>query len=124
MGPVLALIFLSDLDNKIENVATMFADDTRLLANIKDETDVENLQCDLNKVYNWATENNMKFNSGKFEILRYGKNEELKMNTLYFSADDDVIEQKDVLRDLGVQMNDKATFDEHISKVCQKVNRN
>ena len=99
----------------------MFADDTRLLANIKDENDVENLQCDLNKVYNWATENNMKFNSGEFEILRYGKNEELKMNTLYFSADDDVIEQKEVLRDLGVLMNDRGTFDEHISKVCQKL---
>ena len=75
LGPVLALIFLSDIDRDVENVATMFADDTRLLANIKSEDDVENLQCDLENVYNWATINNMKFNNGKFEVLRYGRNE-------------------------------------------------
>ena len=38
--------------------------------------------------------------------------------TLYFSAEEDDIEEKDVLRDLGIQMNNQATFDDHIIKVC------
>ena len=121
LGPVLALIFLSDLDNNIENIASMFADDTRIIANVEDEEDVENLQGDLDTVYKWADMNNMQFNCGKFELLRYGKNEELKMNTMYFTADNNIVEEKEVLRDLGISMNNKATFDEHISKVCQKV---
>ena len=72
-------------------------------------------------MFAWADNNNMKFNSEKFELLRYGKNEEIKLNTIYFSADDNIIEEKEVLRDLGVQMNNKADFSDHIRKVCQKV---
>ena len=44
LGPVLPLIFLSDLDDGIENVASMFADDTRIMAEIKEEADVEKIQ--------------------------------------------------------------------------------
>ena len=91
------------------------------MAGIEDESDVEAMQNDLDKVYKWAESNNMEFNSKKFELLRYGQNEELKVDTLYFSADNNIIEEKDVLGDLGVQMNNKATFDEHIVKVCQSV---
>ena len=121
LGPILALIFLSDIDKDVENIASMFADDTRLMGKVKVEADVESLQSDLDRVYEWADSNNMKFNSTKFEVLRYGKNEEMKCGTMYFSAEDDIIEEKDVLRDLGVQMNNKATFDDHIIKVCQTV---
>ena len=63
----------------------------------------------------------MKFSSEKFELLSYGKNEAIKENTVYFSGDENIIEEKEVLRDLGVQMNHQANFDDHISKVCQKV---
>ena len=121
LGPILALIFLSDIDKDVENIASMFADDTRLMGGIKTETDVESIQADLENVYKWAESNNMKFNSTKFELLRYGKDEELKNGTVYFSAEEDIIEEKDVLRDLGIQMNNKATFDDHILKVCQTV---
>ena len=121
LGPVLALIFLSDLDEGIENVASMFADDTRIMASIQEEADVEHMQEDLDRVYTWAENNNMKFNSDKFELLRYGKNQELKDNTIYFSADDNLIEEKEVLRDLGIMMNNAATFDDHIEKICKTV---
>ena len=99
LGPILALIFLSDIDKDVENIASMFADDTRLMGKVKVEADVESLQSDLDRVYEWADSNNMKFNSTKFEVLRYGKNEEMKCGTMYFSAEDDIIEEKDVLRD-------------------------
>ena len=121
LGPVLALIFLSDIDSDVECIASMFCDDTRLLSKINSEEDVEIMQADLDKVFNWADNNNMKFNSEKFELLRYGKNEAVKENTVYFSGDENIIEEKEVLRDLGVQMNNQANFDDHISKVCQKV---
>ena len=63
----------------------------------------------------------MKFNSTKFELLRYGKDEELKNGTVYFFAEEDIIEEKDMLRDLGIQMNNQATVDDHIFKICQTV---
>ena len=38
------------------------------------------LQNDLHKQYKWADTNNniMKFNANKFELLRYGKEQEIK----------------------------------------------
>ena len=98
LGPILALIFLADIDENVENIASMFCDDTRILSGISCEADVESLQEDLNRVFAWADTNNMKFNSDKFELLRYGKDEEIKFNTIYFSADDKIIEEKEVLR--------------------------
>ena len=32
----------------------------------------------------WAENNSMNFNSLKFAVLRYGSNEEIKLNTIYF----------------------------------------
>ena len=55
------------------------------------------MQSDLNKVFTWADKNNMMFNSDKFELLRYGKNDELKENTVYFSGDENIIEEQDIL---------------------------
>ena len=121
LGPILALIFLSDIDKDVENIASMFADDTRLMGKVQNETDVEALQSDLNKVFEWANKNNMEFNSKKFELIRYGKNQDIKDGTIYFSADDNIIEEKEVLRDLGILMNNEATFDDHIMKVCKTV---
>ena len=53
LGPVLALIFLIDIDKDVENIASMFADDTRLMGKIRDETDVEALQNNLDNFCKW-----------------------------------------------------------------------
>ena len=105
LGPILFLIFISDIDKNIDSIASMFADDTRLMRNISNEEDVEKLQQDLNKIYSWAEENNMLFNNGKFEMLRYGPDEEIKNSTFYLSANDEIIEEKEQLRDLGIIVN-------------------
>ena len=35
---------------------------------------------------------------------------------------EDLIERKECVRDLGIQMNDKADFKDHINLVCSKIN--
>ena len=121
MGPMLLLIFICDIGSDIESIASMFCDDTRLLGKIKTEDDVEYLQNDLDKIYSWAEQNNMLFNNGKFELLRYGQNEDIKFSTFYLSADNEIIEEKEQLRDLGVIVNNKGNYDDHIAHVCAKV---
>ena len=49
---------------------------------IDSEKDVEDHQDDLNTIYNWQQENNMLFNGNKFELQRYGTNEEIKESTI------------------------------------------
>ena len=43
------------------------------------------LQIDLHKLYKWADTNAMKFNAIKFELPRYGKEQEIKFATTYKS---------------------------------------
>ena len=55
----------------------MYVDDTTVKKGITSEEDVESLQEDLDKLYDWAKTNNMVFNGTKFQVVRYGY--ELKM---------------------------------------------
>ena len=63
------------------------------------------LQNDLHKLYKWADTNNMKFNANKFELLRYGKEQEIKSATTDKSHDDSNIDDGEQVRDLGIMMS-------------------
>ena len=66
-----------------------------------------------------VTQNNMKFNSLKFELLRFGKNRDLKNSTSYVSPESELIEEKQTVRDLGVELSADTTFIDvdHISTI-------
>ena len=60
LGPLLFLIMISDIDKDVSaSKLVSFADDTRLYSGVGDVTDCDNLQLDLNAVYDWASPNNM-----------------------------------------------------------------
>ena len=82
------------------------------------------LQNDLQKLYRWADTNNMKFNANKFELLRYGKEQEIKSATTYKSYDDSNIDDKEQVRDLGIMMSNTATFTLHIRNIVKKARDN
>ena len=54
----------------------------------------------------------MEFNAKKkFQVIRYGRNTDLKENTEYFVGDyPEVIERFSSLRDLGIEVIEKATL--------------
>ena len=60
LGPLLFLIMIADIDNGVSDSNLIsFADDTRLYSGVEDVTDCDNLQFDLDTVYDWASSNNM-----------------------------------------------------------------
>ena len=79
------------------------------------------LQNDLHKLYKWADRNHIKFNANKFELLRYGKEQEIKSATTYKSCDDSNIDGKEQVIDLGIMMSNTATFTLHIRNIVKKV---
>ena len=99
----------------------IFVDDAKISRAVRDEHDVEQLQRDLDSLFVWAEDNNMRFNAGKFQLLRYGQNENLKNETMYFTEDtSEVVERKEVVRDLGVLMSDDGLFKHHLERVISK----
>ena len=62
----------------------------------------------------------MKFNAKKFELLRYGKEQEIKSATTYKSYDDSIIDGQEQVRDLGITMINTATFTLHIKNIVKR----
>ena len=62
-----------------------FVEDTRIFLGMKDEEDTQMIQNDLHKLDKGADTNNRKLNSNKLELLRYGKEQEIKSATTYKS---------------------------------------
>ena len=118
LGPLLLLIHISDINYDIaDSTVSCFADDTRILLGITDQDDTQKLKNYLHKLYKWADTNNMKFNAKKFELLRYGKEQEIKSATTYKSYNDSNIDDKEQVRDLGIMMSNTATFTLHIRNI-------
>ena len=123
LGPILFLILIIDIDNNVSARVSSFADDTRVTGTISSKEDTTNLQNDLNKIYNWQKNNNMEFNADKFELLRYGKMEQLKISTHYTAPGGTRIKEKETVKDLGVMMSKNLTFSSHIEKVCAEAKK-
>ena len=55
LGPLLFLIMIQDIDTRIlHSFLSSFADDTRLMKDISNIIDIQQLQEDLNTVYQWT----------------------------------------------------------------------
>ena len=112
-------MFVKDMTEEVTASANLFVDYAKVKDVINNIDDVEKLQENLEKLYKWQSDNNMKFNGSKFQLLRYGPNLCLKEDTVYFTPNmEDVIQQFSSLRDLGVIMSD---VHEHIEKVTKVV---
>ena len=122
LGPLLFLVLIGDID---QNVATAFlssfADDTRVGNKISNMSDATRLQDDLSAVYKWSVDNNMEFNSDKFELMRYRSraSKDIQAETSYVSFDGSPIEEETHVRDLGVTLSNDATFTQHIQNRCE-----
>lgn len=62
----------------------------------------------------------MSFNGTKFELIRYGKNKDIKNQTSYKTLKRTDIEQKNMVKDLGIVMTSDGVFGTHIGQVVKK----
>ena len=120
MGPFLFLILIGDIDSQVVSAfLSSFADDTRVGHHITRDEDAQQLQADLEKVYKWAKDNNMEFNAEKFELLRYKPNKHSQgpgSTISYKSSSGTLINEKEHISDLGVNLSSDTTFKYHIDK--------
>ena len=116
LGPLLFAIFINDLPLGIDSLLFMFADDTKLFREIKNQDDNAHLQQDLDELSNWSEKWKLKFHPGKCSVLHLGKTNkktsyELNGQVLHASSSE---------KDLGVQIDDDLRFDEHIQAKTSK----
>ena len=125
LGPIVFIIAIQSLaELDLDGIVEMFADDTKDSIIITNENDAEKLQSDLVKLNKWTTTFGMTFNSDKFQCLKSGPNFEIKTQYTYFSPDlESPIEDKDIVKDLGIYLSSDGLFNNHIKEIVKKVRK-
>jgi len=75
LGPLLFLAYANDLWRNMESTITLFADDCVIYRKIIKSKDTDKLQKDLDRLGEWATENEMRINpiKRKFDSRNLGQ---------------------------------------------------
>ena len=115
MGPLLFLIMISDINKgTTSSKLVSFADDTRVYSNIAEADDCDNLQYDLNSIYNWAIHNN------KFNYILFSSSLSSNSYNVYVNPNMEIINPSDNVLDLGIFMSNNCSFEFHIQNLCKK----
>ena len=126
LGPILFLLHIADIARGVSTSTrtSSYVDDTRVSKSISEAASgCQSLQNDLASIYSWAEDVNMVFNSDKFECLRFWPGKSSKPSTGYVSPDGSPIEEKEHLRDLGVEISTDLSFSTHIQITVAAANK-
>ena len=126
LGPLLFLVYINDLSNGLKSNPKLFANDTSLVSVIHD---VNSSQIDLNenldKINNWAYQWKLSFNpdpSKKVQEVIFSRkvNNVLHPSLTFNNVDVGRIRSQE---HLGMFLDFKLSFNEHLETVLAKVNK-
>ena len=119
LAAMLFLVFINDLPELVKKSFTgVFCDDTIIAKEISNEQDSNELQNDLNKVLEWSKIWGMKFNTDKCVQMTV-TNKRNPISNQYF-LDGIALSKKQVIKYLGILIDHKLTFSEHIKDKSKK----
>ena len=126
LAPLLFLIYINDFsDDLIANVK-LFANDASFFSVVHDVyTSTNNLNNDLSKINDWATQWKMSFNpkSSKKaqEVTFLRKRQDLNHDSTYFNPN--LLQQVPSQKHFGIHLDTKLNFQEHIDHIMSKVDK-
>ena len=102
IGPILFLLFVSDITDEVHSDMILFADDTKLYRRIISDEDGHILQRDIDVLHaSWSQIWLIEFNIGKCKSLHYGYGNSMREYTI----DNEILQSTDEEKDLGVLMS-------------------
>jgi len=123
LGPILFIIYINDLPQSIDSDSKIFADDTKVYRNIDSSDDRTKLQNDINSLEAWSQKWQIEFNIDKCSVVHIGKD---NAEYDYFMTINNVHKQlsnSDGEKDLGVLVDKKLNFNQHIEKTVNAANK-
>jgi hypothetical protein len=121
IGPLLFLMFINDLTDVFKNSQfLLYADDLKLFKIVNTVEDARALQADLYELVVWCASNLMELNVKKCETITFSRKPADRQISTAYVIGQDTLERIDVVRDLGVLMDTKLSFKQHIDHVISK----
>ena len=125
LGPLLFLIYINDLPEGITSVYKIFADDTSIFSKIEDNISAIQLNKDLKVTSNWAYQWKMLFNPDPNKQALEGhfsqKRDRENYPSLTFNSDK--VQSVPCQNHLGLILDSKLDFNEHINNKISKCNK-
>ena len=119
LGPLLFLVFINDMPSCTTSSIKLFADDSKLYRAIRNMSDAEALQQDLNNLYHWTRIWKMEFNKSKCHVIHHRRT-----NPKYiYHINGSVINPSKCEKDLGVMISENLNPREHIITAVKKANK-
>ncbi len=124
LGPLLFVIFINDLPDLLELPAKLYADDSKLMCEIRKNKvaeDASRLQKDIDSIVDWCGRWKMVLNISKCKVMHIGfKNP----RTLYYMKDSNgqthALEKTDLERDLGVYISSNLKSRGQVNQAVSK----
>ena len=115
LAPLMFLIYVNDLPDGLVSYINMFADDAKLMRQVRTPEDEQDLQRDLDLLYDWSVKWKMEFNASKCHVMKMGRSIH-RPNTSYKmgSVEIDCVERE---KDLGVIIQNDLSPEGHINKI-------
>lgn len=122
LGPLFFLLYINDLPSNLQCKTRLFADDCLLYATIVNPTtDGQLLQNDLVELESWQNKWQMKFNPKKCFTMCISLKKNLPLRKYTFCGQ--VLENTDSHPYLGVQLDSRLRWKEHISNTTANANK-
>ena len=122
----LFVIYINDMPEMVESATYLFADDTKIFREIRDENDEKMLQADLDSLQNWSDTWLLKFHPNKCKVMSVANKCVDKGTKHYYLYDNDgnkiELEQSDGEKDIGVLVDETLSFNKHIQNQVNKAN--
>ena len=114
LGPHLFIVYVNDMPEIVTNMIKMFADDTKIFAECKNNEDRIRLQEDLESLDKWSRTWQIQFNTEKCKVMHIG----VKNSHYEYSISSDnhpiILESTECEKDLGVHIDNELNFRLHI----------
>jgi hypothetical protein len=122
LGPLLFIIYVNDLPDILEKLeATIFADDTTLVAYAKDEDTLEEIaNQELKVVAEWFQKNKLTFNAKKTYYIVFTHEQSHKKRELKIEINGSIIDREEKIKHLGVLFHQHLRWHEHINHILKK----
>lgn len=121
LAPLLFSLFINDLPATISSSCLMYADDVKIFRKITSPFDSQELQRDLDRLTAWSACWGLTLNPSKCQsftvTLRCAPVQ------ITYNIGGTVLEHVDRIRDLGVIIDSKLTFAQHVDHAVKRANR-
>ena len=121
LGPILFPCYINDLPDQVSSTARLFADDSLLYRNINATSDTDTLKDDIDKLQKWEADWLMEFNPDNCDIFRTTNRRNKKVVSCY-SIHGKAPKEATCAKYLGVTIDRKLTWNDHIDKITKKAN--